>query len=81
MFIEKSLFDARHREDKLLRCRLCGLCHEARQVDRRDRSVKVKMQGRLVSGLAVGKAGELFGVAEQEFDRETRFVETKDVCG
>ena len=81
MFIEKPLFDARHREDRLLICFLFCLRHDARHVDHRDRSVEVEMQRLVVSGLAIRKAGELFRIAEEELSLKPRFVKPEDVGG
>ena len=57
------------------------LRHDARQVDRSNCGVEVKMQRLFVAGLAIRKTGELFGVAEDELDLKPRFVKTKDVTG
>ncbi len=81
MFIEKSLFEARHREDKFLFCGVFCLRHDASQVHQSHGGIEVKMQGRLVTRLAVRKASELFGIAEDELDLKPGFVKAKDFCG
>ncbi len=81
MFIEKSLFDARHGEDHLLFCFEFCLRHEASHVDHSHRGVEVKMQRLLVARLAIRKASELFGIAEDELYLKSRFVKPQDGCG
>src|SRR5215207_1014367 len=81
MFIEKSLLDTRHREDKLFLSALLLTRHEASHVDGRNRGVELKMQSLFVTGLAVTKACELFGIAEQELDLKASLVITIDGRG
>ncbi len=81
MFIEKSLLEARQREDELRCALLFCLCDHACHIDGCHRGIEVEVQGRLVSGLAITKTSELFSVAEDEFDVEARFVKTKDGGG
>ncbi len=68
MFIESALFEARHRENKRRICFRSGLRHQTSHVDRRDRGVEVEMQCLFVTRLAIRKAGELFGVAEDKLN-------------
>ncbi len=81
MFIEKSLFDACHREDELRGgARLC-LRDQAGYIDRRHRGIEVEVQRLLISRLAVTKTGELFSITEDEFDLKARFVKAQAVRG
>ena len=73
--VELTLFPACHREDVgLLALRHMQVC-SAHQIERRQRGVKMKISDRCCPCLTVQQPGELFAVAEEKLDLETRGVE------
>ena len=67
-FIELALFPTGHREDVGALVGLGPQFLGASQIERRQRGIEMKIEGRLGSRLTVREAGELFAVAEEKLN-------------
>lgn len=70
-----TLFPTRHREDHGRRLRTSQHLGGPRHIERRQTGIEMKRERRLIPRLTVTQPGELFAVAEQKLDLETRCVQ------
>src|SRR4029434_5849744 len=73
-FVELTLLPACHREDVWFLARLHAQILSAYQIERRQRSIEMKISGCGCACLTVKEPGELFAVTEEKFDLKTRRV-------
>jgi hypothetical protein len=73
-FVEVTLFPAGHREDVWLLALLPAQVLSAYQIERRQGGVEMKISGCCSTCLTVQQPSELFAVAEEKRDLETRGV-------
>ena len=73
-FVELTLLPACHREDVGLLALLPTQVLSTHQIERRQRGVEMKVSGGGSACLTVQQSGELFAVAEEKLDLETRGV-------
>ena len=74
-FVEVTLLPARQREDVGLLTLRHAQILSAHEIERRQRSVEMKVLGGCCPGLTVEEPGKLFAVTEEKLDLETRGVE------
>ena len=73
-FVEVTLLPACHREDVWFLARLHAQIFNAYQIERRQRSIAMKISSRFGACLTVQEPGELLAVTEEKLDLKTRGV-------